>query len=307
MCIAAGFTSLAQGVYDPQMKTELSTLFKYDDGPVLIDNAKIHIKKAAERLDYSVFEAVDAVKGYGVSFENVDTTEKWAALANTLYLKIQADSKAPADVFSGKTGADGIFKQDCIEPGLYLVYADPVVKGNWRYKAIPFLIALPALNDDASDYLKTVSAQFKVERERYYVPSNTRETVDVKVLKVWNDAGAEALRPESITVHLLKNGAVDRTIELSAQNDWRWTWNNLSDSYSWTVSEDTVEGYTTLITKEGITYRIENTAIVVPEQPRAQVAGLSRLPQTGLMWWPAVVLLILGAGFIAFGIYRKKE
>ena len=47
---------------------------------------------------------------------------------------------------------------------------------------------------------------------------------------------------------------------LSADNNWSHTWNLLDDSYTWTVSEaDVPEGFTSAVTKDGLTFTITNT------------------------------------------------
>lgn len=81
----------------------------------------------------------------------------------------------------------------------------------------------------------------------------------VGVKKVW-ELNGKAEMPESVTVNLLKNGKADQTVVLSADNNWSHTWNLLDDSYTWTVSEaDVPEGFTSVITKDGLTFTITNT------------------------------------------------
>lgn len=81
----------------------------------------------------------------------------------------------------------------------------------------------------------------------------------VGVKKVW-ELNGKAEMPESVTVNLLKNGKADQTVVLSADNNWSHTWNLLDDSYTWTVSEaDVPEGFTSAVTKDGLTFTITNT------------------------------------------------
>lgn len=82
---------------------------------------------------------------------------------------------------------------------------------------------------------------------------------NVGVKKVW-ELNGKAEMPESVTVNLLKNGKADQTVVLSADNNWSYTWNLLDDSYTWTVSEaDVLEGFTSAVTKDGLTFTITNT------------------------------------------------
>lgn len=62
------------------------------------------------------------------------------------------------------------------------------------------------------------------------------------VHKVWDDNG-DPERPESITVHLLRDGESAEEIELNEANQWTYTWDQLDDRYQWSVQEDVPAGY----------------------------------------------------------------
>ncbi|CDO17335.1 TQXA domain protein [Streptococcus gallolyticus] len=80
--------------------------------------------------------------------------------------------------------------------------------------------------------------------------------------KTWDDNNnQDGLRPESITVNLLANGTVVDTKTVTADDNWTYTFSDL-DQYdtdgndiTYTVSEETVAGYTTAV--DG--YNITNT------------------------------------------------
>ena len=79
--------------------------------------------------------------------------------------------------------------------------------------------------------------------------------------KVW-ELNGKGTASDSVTVNLLKNGKVDKTVVLNQGNNWSYTWNLLDDSYTWTVSEaDVPEGFTSNITKDGLTFTITNTYV----------------------------------------------
>lgn len=98
---------------------------------------------------------------------------------------------------------------------------------------------------------------------------NTHETatIDISGTKKWVDNdNAAGIRPESITVHLLKNGVKFDSVVVTAETDWKYSFTDL-DEYAdgeeiiYTISEDPVAGYSSVI--EG--YNITNT--VIPESP----------------------------------------
>lgn len=65
------------------------------------------------------------------------------------------------------------------------------------------------------------------------------------VSKVWNDSNnAAGIRPATVTVEILRNGAHYDTVVLSAANNWKYTFNYLWDGTAFTLQEiDVPAGY----------------------------------------------------------------
>ena len=96
--------------------------------------------------------------------------------------------------------------------------------------------------------------------------TNTLDTVDIPVEKIWEDFDDQfGLRPDSISVQLLQNGmAIGDPVDLNDDNMWQHTFEDLpmtdasGDAYTYTVSEITsVPGYTTTYSEDTLT--ITNT------------------------------------------------
>ncbi|MCD7770168.1 MAG: Cna B-type domain-containing protein, partial [Oscillospiraceae bacterium] len=90
--------------------------------------------------------------------------------------------------------------------------------------------------------------------------------VDVTVTKEWDDAeDQDGIRPESITVALVKNGeTTDKTVTLSEENNWTASFENLpqyanSKEIEYTVEEVSIDGYTTEITEVEGGYTVTNS------------------------------------------------
>ena len=73
----------------------------------------------------------------------------------------------------------------------------------------------------------------------------------VQVEKVWSDSNDRSqMRPEFITIHLLRNGEEIKTKTVTEADDWKWTFDNLDKfdandkEYKYTIKEDTVPFYT---------------------------------------------------------------
>ncbi|MBQ1505828.1 MAG: Cna B-type domain-containing protein, partial [Erysipelotrichales bacterium] len=96
--------------------------------------------------------------------------------------------------------------------------------------------------------------------DHYY--RTEKEYLNIPVTKTWEDEeDYDGLRPESVTVHLLADGKETDEALLSEDNDWAYTFERLAKRNEegkeilYTVTEDPVEGYETVI--DG--YKITNT------------------------------------------------
>ena len=93
-------------------------------------------------------------------------------------------------------------------------------------------------------------------------PPPTTSIRDLRVLKVWlGDGGDTTLRPDSITVDLLRDGEVYDTVELSSATNWRYDWSKLETKYDWQVLEhvESGSGYAVSVSTDGVTQTITNT------------------------------------------------
>ena len=104
------------------------------------------------------------------------------------------------------------------------------------------------ITEEAVDGYTTVIEGFDV--------TNTHEiaTTEVKGAKTWNDDNdRDGLRPESITISLLADGQTIETIEVTEEDGWAWSFEQLpvyrdqGTEIVYTVSEAVVEGYETVI------------------------------------------------------------
>ena len=106
------------------------------------------------------------------------------------------------------------------------------------------------VEDPNEDYTPSLSGT----PEEGYVLTNTLNGMTIPVRKFWNDGNDnDGIRPASVTVHLLQNGVKmepDRSIVLSEDNQWQGQFEDIAkydefgNTYSYTVSEDILEGYT---------------------------------------------------------------
>ena len=101
--------------------------------------------------------------------------------------------------------------------------------------------------------------------------TNTADTIDIPVEKVWKDNDREYLRPAEITVKLLADGVdAGKTLTLNADNGWKGSFNDLAvtkdgQTITYTIEEVAVDGYRTTITGDAETgFTITNTYPTTP-------------------------------------------
>ncbi len=196
-------------------------------------------------------------------------------LATTLQAYVLQDGIEAG--FSGRTDADGCLRFSYLRQGMYLLMGKRYAADGKAYSPQPVLVMLPGTVPDTGELAYDVSISIKYDTE-----INTTEPLKLKALKIWEDEGYVSHRPQSITLRLLCDGAVYDTKVLTAANNWRWTWENLESDHQWLLTEDTVDGYNTRISREGITFLITNTFISkvtpVPENTATPTPGPSDDP-----------------------------
>ena len=89
----------------------------------------------------------------------------------------------------------------------------------------------------------------------------------LSVRKVWSDGSANHTN-DSITVNLLKDGKVEKSQVLNAENNWADTFDRLAEGHTWTAEEAAVPaGYTVSYKTEGTETTITNTKNDTPPTP----------------------------------------
>lgn len=207
--------------------------------------------------------------------ENVDL-EKMTKFLNQMTLIVENNGK---EIFSGPAGElDGL--------------KNPVLLGTFDHgDAATLIVKLTVpneLDNDFADRIGEIDWQFSVEKLNYSHETDDKddETYKVTVKKVWKD-GNSASRPESIKVRLTRNGKTYDTVTLSAKNNWRYTWRDLTKASGWEVEEVNVpKGYKVSYDSVGRVFTITNTG---------------NLEQTGQLNWPIPLLAGIGLALIAGG------
>ena len=169
-----------------------------------------------------------------------------------------------------------------LSEGLYLVTGNPIISQGIRYTPVPFLMRVE--NGNVISYVK--SDQEPVEEP----------VIDYQVKKVWKDDGAKD-RPDSVSVYLLKDGAVVQTVTLSAENGWSYSWTDTGE-HTWQVREIEISGYTVTIAQNGNVFVITNTRIDGSEPSEGPGTG-----ENAPLW---MAMLFCGVSALGILILKKK-
>ena len=339
----------ARGTIDLSQPGDMTIIYQSreaenSDKIIPINGVAVKIYKVADISStgqFTLFGTYSRINNFPVTDINkINDQETWKKMAFVIGGFIHQNNILPTATIT--TDDDGVVHFTGIDLGLY--YVDPVTKeaNDCIYSIDPFMISVPGL-DEHDEWVNPVTATVaKVKCKITDLPKDT----SYEVLKVWDDAGYESNRPAAITVYLYCDGALYKTVTLSAANNWRYSWTYM-EGHSWTVSEQTNGRYTVSLTSGGNTFRITNTynppdnppetpdTPYTPETPQTpetpvdsvlgavrsavpevlgavrdrlpQVLGARRLPQTGQLWWPIPILVIVGLAFIIIGIRKNSK
>lgn len=238
-------SAFAADAIDLDRDVRLTIQYEHDGSPVA--DVPFDLYYVATVDENAEFTLTGDFQNYPVALNGL-TAEEWRALADTLAVYADRDQLYPLD--SGSTNEVGYLgfphQRESLKPGLYLVVGRQLVKDGFTYTAEPFLAALPNYDEvnDAWSY-EVIASPKHTQTENPPEPSD--RTVERRVLKVWKDDIAQ-VRPQEVTIELLRDGAVYDAVVLNEENNWRHVWPELPEynedgtKITWTIREDAVSG-----------------------------------------------------------------
>lgn len=277
-----------------------------------LPGAGFSLYRVADMSGEGAFNLSGDFAGYQVSLENLDS-EGWRTAAQTL--AAYADRDGRTALAEGTTDAEGKLQFGNLTAGLYLVTGEMLEKDHAVYEPVSTLVSLPGLNTDGVwDYAPALSIKYEKQE---------KETVSCKVTKKWEDQGNAGSRPSFVTAQLLRDGEVYAEAKLRKANQWTHTWKNLEQGHKWTVTEkESLSSYTVKVQKSGTnfviinSYQAGNGGTAPRTDPGSPAAGggsagggetVTKLPQTGQLWWPVPYLALAGILLLFLGMLRRKR
>lgn len=240
-----------------------------------VSNMQVSLYRVADEN----YNLVDSFSHYSIDLKQ-DVQGAANALENRILMDgIQADVSSLSDS-SCKASFTGL------TTGIYLVVGKEFFQDGVFYMP---QVSLISLSGDLSVDLKY---------ETSVKPSR------IHVLKVWKKDNKKS-RPKSIEVCLLRSdGIVVDKVVLNSDNQWSYTWDNLSTSYTYRVTETSVpSGYKESCTREKDTIVLTNTGNFTDKVEKKDEV----LPNSGQLWWPVPVSLFVGLVLFGLGRHLKNE
>ncbi len=201
---------------------------------------------AGKAIVYTVSEA--KVTGYDVTVNGTDLT-------NTHTPEMIAVNGTKT--WSDNDNQDGIrpdkITVNLLADGKQVATKDVTAKDNWKYSFanLPKFAAGKAIVYTVSE--ATVTGYDVTFNGTDLTNTHTPEMIAVNGTKTWSDNdNQDGIRPDKITVNLLADGKQVATKDVTAKDDWKYSFANLpkfaaGKAIVYTVSEATVTGYDTTV------------------------------------------------------------
>ena len=207
---------------------------------------------------YTVTE--DAVEGYQETIEGYDVTNLRVGIVEVVGTKTWLDDNSEERPES--------ITVNLLQNGEVIDSKVVTAETDWAYT----FDGLPEFDQQGVVYTYTVEEQpvegYQTTIEGYDITNLRVGMTSVEGEKVWEDNDFVG-RPETITVHLLQNGELLGTKEVTSETDWTFAFTDLpkyddkGKLYVYTVSEEAVTGYTTTIEDYTITNKLVYGEVVV--------------------------------------------
>lgn len=264
-------TNVKANTIDLSKKGSIRVTLKEKSENVLIDGAEITI--------YYVGDA--SIKDNNLVFNKREELTCDVSLDNLKDTKLVSNiSKCINDnviKYFGTTN-NGKVTFNNLNQGLYLVSQTKNVEG---YSLIDsFLVAIPKVEDNKWVY--DINALPKVD---------IYKVIDLVVEKKWNTISKNI--PKYVNIELYKGEELIDTIELSEENNWTYTFENIEKSDKYSIKEINIpKGFTPSYKVNEYIFTVTNSDI---------------LADTGQIFYPIIISFIAGFIFIVFGIKYIKE
>ena len=273
---------------------ELKISYSYDGQG--FPNQSVNLYKIAEVTEDFQYALTPYFISSSLVLNGIQTNGEWDVIRSTLDVHILVNNIVPITTAVTDKAGQAHFTQ--LTPGLYLVSAVNVVQDNLTCSFDSALVSLPGLGADGFwQYQINVSAKPEI-----LPPVDSDEEITFKVLKLWRGDEHRTDRPKSIEVEIFRNETSYKTVILSEENHWSYSWTAKADGASWNVTERNIPtGYTMTIEQRDNTFVLTNTHQDKPNPSQPQTGDTSNV----LLY--SVLMYISGTMLILLAIVGKRK
>ena len=239
--LAASTTSAVEPI-DTQAECKLNVLCicygdPYQEAPVKI----YKIASVSSDFQYTLTEDFALTN---LEVNGIKSDSEWRVIRSTIENYIASKNITHLSVSDTDSTGKATFVN--LTPGLYLVTVGRAPYGiDCEFDSA--LVFLPHLSGEGLwEYEVTTSPKYEI-----LPPITPDSKTEYKVLKLWK-GDDEKDRPESVKVEIFKNGTSYKTVTLSAENNWSYTWSTKEYGVKWTVTEKDIPiEYVMILSKSG--------------------------------------------------------
>ena len=211
-------------------------------------------------IKYSV-EEVGTINGYTVTYDT--NNENKTIITNTHKIVVNIEgTKTWVDHNNVENSRPTYITVNLLKNGVKEASKNVTAENNWKYS----FDNLPKYDEQNNVINYTITEDevdgYTTEINGYNITNTHVATIDISGTKTWVDYdNKDNTRPDKIVVNLLQDGKVIRTKEVSKNDNWSYSFNNLpkydnnNNEIKYSISEEKVDKYTT----EVVGYNIINT------------------------------------------------
>ena len=227
---------------------------------------------------------------YPVQIQGITAETEWRDTAATLSAYLVADAVQPDHTALTDETGTAVFGE--LPLGLYLIRGLRVATESGTCVFGDFFLFLP--RNESGTYAYAVDA---APKHATFQPNG--EAVEYSVLKLWKDDGQN--RPTRVFVDIVQDGRVLRSVTLSAENHWRYTWSAPAEAAVTVVERDMPEGYTVTLSGTETAFVLTNTTHPDTDNPQTG--------DTAPITLYILLLSLSGLGLVILGIraLRRKS
>lgn len=249
----------------------------------------VQIYRVAEAFSDGSFQLIAPFSGYPVNIHGITSQTEWQNVATTLRAYITANQVQPT--CTATTNAEGLAVFEGLQTGLYLVFGVITEQETGLYQFRDFMIYLPT-PIDGEGFQYDMQAKPKCS---HFVPYT-----QYSLRKLWQDPGNETARPEQVLVDIYRDGVLQETVSLNADNNWCYSWRSEADGAVWTITEQSVPDHYHVVISQ-----VENAFILTNTDP-----SVIDPPDTGDTFpfsLALVLLCVAGFALILLSTLRERK